>query len=254
MLKLETKGHAFAGFGAPFTATEALDAATDTKMIPSKAIGSLAALWDRLVGFKDIFIFFVGISVIHQIFVARAANDTVYDRCASSSVLALMYFLVAVSFTAIISIVRSVRPLSVMFELAVTLLNVVTATAIAAASGPHRWALKLGESDYCSAQNNSLSALEYLFADVLGSGSVVALALIVLVKPPGGSYGLLWVLALAIVAILLQLTVIDPYLVEELSSSWKFVENNGTSADSEISDLTNRLSGLEELFNTTATR
>jgi predicted membrane channel-forming protein YqfA (hemolysin III family) len=188
-----------------------------------------------------LFCFFVGISVIHQILVARAANDTVYDRCASSSVLGLMYVLVAVSFTAIISIVRSVRPLSVMFELAVTLLNVVTATAIAAASGlwrpqaeppnhrttkphrnpptpkprlgPHRWALQLNESDHCSAQANSLSALEYLFADVLGSGSVVALALIVLVKPPGGSYGLLWVLALAVVAILLQLTVraTDPH-------------------------------------------
>lgn len=66
---------------------------------------------------------------------SRAANSTDYDRCAATSALALMFILVIISYTAILNVVRSVRPLSVMFELAVTILNVVSATAIAAASG-----------------------------------------------------------------------------------------------------------------------
>ena len=80
---------------------------------------------------------------------------------------------------------------------------------LAAGSGPHRWALAQGVEDNCSAQSNPLSALIYLLADLTGSGSVVTSALILWAKPPGGKYGLLWVVMFGIAAVLIQLTLVD---------------------------------------------
>jgi len=125
---------------APFTTVAAVGANKDTAAFTSVLTGSLVGLWDRLINIKDVLVFFLGISAMHIILVSRANQDnkSVYDSCASSSVLMLFCVGVLVVFTAVISIARSHRPLSILYEVLVTILNVTIAMVIAAASGPHR--------------------------------------------------------------------------------------------------------------------
>ena len=59
----------------------------------------------------------------------------------------------------------------------------------------------------------------------------------------------LTVLVFAVIAILLQVLVIDKYLVPEISTIWQGVERNGTIFDKEFDDLTNRLEEIESAFN-----
>jgi len=145
------------------------------------------------------------------------------------------------------SIVRSIRPLSLLFEVGLTILYVVLATVLSAASGPQRWKLTQGTADVCSAQTNPLSGQVYLLADCTGTLSMVTLGLIVLAKPPAGP-GWVWLLVFAIVAIAVQLSLVDLVISDELSKSWKFVEQNGTEIDSSLRDVTDRLDSIETLF------
>lgn len=240
--------HKMAGTGAPFASVESVAGAEGTETLFGSFVAKgVAALWDKLTGIKDILIFLTGIHVLHMITVSKFANtDTVYDGCASNSWMLFFYVLVLVAVTALTSIVRSIRPLSILFETLLTVLMVTIAIVLAAGVGPHRWALQQGATDYCSAQANPLSREIYWLADVAGSGSVVGLALILLARK-----GVFYLVLLAVVAIALQFTLIDLVIVEELSAAWRSVEINGTEIDSTLADVTDRLEDLESLFNTT---
>jgi len=74
---------------------------------------------------QDVLVFFISISLIHTILVSRAntSDKNVYDNCASNSVLMLMWVILLAVFTALISIARSHRPLSILYEILVTLTN-----------------------------------------------------------------------------------------------------------------------------------
>ena len=146
------------------------------------------------------------------------------------------------------NVVRSINSLSIAAEAVLALIFIAIAIVFAAASGPHRWALKLNEIDYCSAQNNPHAALVYLAADFLGAGSAILerhtrpkhfcprampvtpthnreqVVISFFIRAPIKNMPILSATLLAVALVALQLGVIDPYIVDEISQVWKTVE------------------------------
>ena len=94
------------------------------------------------------------------------------------------------------------------------------------------------------------------------------------IRAPIRNMPILSAVLLAVALVALQLGVIDPYIVDEISQVWKTVEINGTAVDSvraclhprvpcvapanhppwhrqDLRDVTDRLESLETLFNVT---
>lgn len=244
--------HGTAATGAPFGAVDSVGGAEGTETLYGSFVGKgLVALWDKMTSFRDLIVFVLSVSVLHNILATKFANeDTAFSNCAVNSWLLWFYVLTLAALVGVTSIVRSIRPLSINFEVGLTLLFVTLGTVLAAASGPHRWKLEQGQADVCSSQTNPLAGQVYLLADCAGTLSMITLGLILLAKPPFGP-GWLWLVLFAAIAILVQLTLVDLVVSDELSKSWKYVEVNGTEIDKTLKDVTERIDGIENLLNVT---
>lgn len=237
--------------GAPFGAVKGIDGAADSESLYTRfASRSVAGVWDRFISIRDALVFFLALNVVHiGLSLKFAAESTVYDDCASASWLVIFYAVVLLVGTALVSVIRSTRDLSITYEAVVAVLNVTVATILAASSAPHRWKLS-ATGDVCSAMASNLSYAVYFLADVCGAGSMIALVMILFARPPAGN-GLLWVLVVGALAIVVQLTLFDLVLVDELGKAFREIEVNGTAIDKDMQTVTDRLDSLESLLNTT---
>jgi len=86
--------------------------------------------------------------------------------------------------------------------------------------------LTLGQSDVCSAQSNPAAQTGYLLADVMGAGSMVLIALLVINKPILPGLPIISVAVLGIVAVLVQLLFIDPVVLPWVSDTWRVPHTN----------------------------
>jgi len=246
------RGPGEAPTGAPFGAVKGVDGVTDSNSLYSRfASRTVAGVWDRFISVRDTIVFFLALNVIHVGLTLKfSADSTAYDDCASASWLVILYAVVLMVGTALVSIIRSTRDLSITYEAVVAIMNVVVATILAASSAPHRWKLSSGANDVCSAMANNLSYTVYLLADVCGAGSMIALVMILFARPPAGN-GLLWVVLVGAIAIAVQLTLFDLVLVDELGKAFEEIEVNGTAIDKDMQTVVDRLDSLESLLNTT---
>jgi len=123
---------------------------------------------------RDVFVGLLLVNLIHLGISTRSnSQDTNQDSCAVNSWLLIFLEMGTLALLLSSNVVRSINSLSIAAEAVLALIFIAIAIVFAAASGPHRWALKLNEIDYCSAQNNPHAALVYLAADFLGAGSAI---------------------------------------------------------------------------------
>ena len=207
-------------------------------------------VYSRLIVFRDQLAFFMLINLLHLGFALRDQNTgSAVEKCAVSSYLMLTLFLSLILLVACSSTIRATANLSVPFEFLLGLLYIFIAIIIAGATSPHRWALEAGIEDVCSAATNPSAARAYFLADILGIGSTISLVLLTYARPPFPSLPLLSCVLLVLVAILLQVLVIDEHVVPWIGTTWKAVEVNGTRFDDDIADLGDRIDELESAFN-----
>ena len=182
-------------------------------------------IFSKLIVARDLIAIFFCYHLIHLGLALRAqSDDTPLDKCAISS-----YLMIALLFSLLIllvcsSTIRSMSELDIGVEFVLMLLYVGIATIIAAGTGPHRWALQQGESDVCSAAANPSAANGYFLADLIGTFSIVGYALLLTAKPIAPNLPIMTVVIFVVLAIVLQVTLIDPEVVPWIGDVWKHVE------------------------------
>ena len=105
------------------------------------------------------------------------------------------------------------------------------------------------EEDICSAGSNPSAYNVYFLTALAGIGAMFRIVLLVYLQPPVGP-GWLWAILLIVVVSLLQLAVVDVYLLPELQKWWQHIETNGTTFDSDLDALTDDLVEAGDLLNT----
>jgi len=241
--------------GAPFTSVQSVGGEKDSDNLTEQFSGFAATLWDRLVAFRDFLALFLLIFGIHLALVTRQqSGDTPAGDCAVNSYIIIFLMVTTIALLVVSNVIRSLNPFSVMAETVLGLLYVAVAIVLASATGPFRWQLAAGVEDVCSAATNPHSALVYLLADVLGTGSVLLIVLSTWAKPFVAGNSFLSVVIVAVVAVVVQYTLLELWLVPEIATVWKEIEANGTSIDTTLKDITDRLVDVETLFNITVRR
>ena len=208
-------------------------------------------LWSRVTSLRDLLTLFIGVHVAHvQITTKFVSYDTTYDACASFSWLALSYVICHLTIVCASNVARTITELSQLAETLLDVWGMVLGFVLAAASSSQRWQLEQGAGDVCSSATNPTAAFVYLLADIAGIGGLLRLLLLTYALPPFGP-GWAWLIILGLVAAVVQLTLLDNVAVPEVAKIWKNIENEGGGFDDDLAEVTNRLSSLESLFNTT---
>jgi len=185
-----------------------------------------------------------------QIQTKLVSYSTAYDACASFSWLALAYVVTHLAIICASNVGRTITEFSQMSETLLDVWGLCVGFILAAASSSQRWQLELGDADVCSSATNPTAAFVYFLADIAGIGGLLRTILLTFALPPIGP-GWAWVIAIALVAGVLQIGVLDPILLPEVANVWKSIQVNGSAADRDLAAVTDRLSSLESLFNTT---
>ena len=225
----------------------------ESSSLPFRAELSRGALglWSRVTSLRDMLTLFIGVHVAHvQITTKFVSYDTTYDACASFSWLALSYVTCHLTIVCASNVARTITELSQLTEVALDIWGMVLGFVLAAASSSQRWQLQQGADDVCSSATNPTAAFVYLLADIAGIGGLLRLLLLTYALPPVGP-GWVWLILLSVVAAVVQLSVLDTYAVPEVAKIWKNIEKNGSGFDADLAEVTDRLSSLESLFNTT---
>lgn len=206
-------------------------------------------LWYRASWLRDFLLALFALNLLHVSLVTRFhGTKTDIGDCAASSWIVFLFVCVITASIIAFTIVRQVRNVGASLEIAFDIYCIGTAIVLASAAAPHDWRLNRAGGDICSLIANPLAYGIYQYADILGIGAFIRTLLLLYVRPPFG-YGLVWVLAVALIGVVFQLFVLDEYLVPELSTVWKEVEINGTAIDNDLNDFADRLTDVEKLLN-----
>jgi hypothetical protein len=209
-------------------------------------------IFDRVVGFRDLLALALTYHLFHLGLSTRdASTGTAADKCAVSSWLMISMFATLMVIIVVSNVWRVLNAFNAWAEVLLGLLYVLIAIVIAGGTGPHRWALAQGAQDVCSAASSPAAQSAYWLSDIIGTGSILLISIIVLAKPFLKDLPVVSLLVLVVVAILLQALVIDEFLVPEISTIWQTVEANGTVLDDDFLELENRVGEIESTFNIT---
>lgn len=175
-----------------------------------------------------------------------ASTGTPADKCAVSSWLMIAMFATLMVIIVVSNVWRVLNAFNAAAEVLLGLLYVLIAIVISGGTGPHRWALAQGAQDVCSAAASPAAQSAYWLSDILGTGSILLISLIIIAKPFLKDLPVVSLLVFVAVAVLLQALVIDEFVVPEISTIWQTVEVNGTILDDDFRELETRVGELEE--------